>query len=564
MPPGILATLVLLAATQAAQPPPPRDPVPRAAARPQTSGGSAIRGRVTDRETGQPLARVNLRLGLLAPPATQRNTLTDGDGRFDFSSLPAGRYSLVAEPAEGTATHLPQRFGQRSPLDPTRSQASTSIELKEGETREADMTLWKALAIEGRVFGEHGEPLANVQVSAVPPGAPGMMGRWMRSTDDRGAFRVFGLRPGEYHVCADPRPSLSSMRNPNVEPERPLKTCYPGTLNDHESQAIVVSAADVGGVDIRLRRGRVYTITGIVLDSSGAPMTGGNVSLVKSEGGGTSSTGVELKEGQFVARSIPPGDYAIRAEIGSPGNWQDKREREVGYVRVRVDNADVEGVVVQTAKGVKVSGRIEFDDGVPAAGVRGVRVNARQEPGTGIFMGAPQQGATVDENLTFQLEGLFGPHLLQVFGQPRGLIVKAIKYRGEDIFGRAVEFKPSTDPGDLVVVLTNRGALLTGRVDASADEPADARMVLLLPTDPARRNVIPGNMMSVPVGSDGTFRLPLVRAGEYLILALAPEDMPNLMMAGTSAYERFAKVAEKIVLSENEERSVELRPIRPK
>lgn len=46
--------------------------------------------------------------------------------------------------------------------------------------------------------------------------------------------------------------------------------------------------------------------------------------------------------GQFVTRGVTPGEYAISAEIGSRFMPDDKRERELAYVPIRVEGADKE------------------------------------------------------------------------------------------------------------------------------------------------------------------------------------------------------------------------------
>ena len=102
-------------------------------------------------------------------------------------------------------------------------------------------------------------------------------------------FRVFGLVPGEYRVCADPKDSLSYARlGPRVsQPDMLLKTCYPAG-EAPGAQPLALTSGEVTGVEVRLRRGRVYTISGIAIDAAGAP-TVERVSLVRTEGFSQSS-----------------------------------------------------------------------------------------------------------------------------------------------------------------------------------------------------------------------------------------------------------------------------------
>jgi hypothetical protein len=102
------------------------------------------------------------------------------------------------------------------------------------------------------------------------------------------------------------------------------------------------------------------------------------------------------------------------------------------------------------------------------------------------IINAAQAPSRVQPDLTFRLDGLFGPQLLQVFGAMRPWVVKAIRYRGEDVFGRLVELRNSTDPNDLVVVLTNRAATVSGRVDFRPTRRARTRGSRCLRSMPPR------------------------------------------------------------------------------
>ena len=543
---------------------PPRDRAARAVVKPD--GGSSIEGRITDRDSREPIARAIVRLVRIGKPASEQSTMADAHGGYRFDHLQPGRYTVTAASPEHTAIYLTHRFGQDQPLDPMRAEPAASIELKAAETRQADIAMWKALAIEGRVLGENGEPLANMRVSALVASSstPGVPGTAWKTTDDRGAFRLFNLRPGEYRVCVEPGTTGAATRDQPANASERLRTCYPDSLHEGEGLIIPLSSADVLGIDIRVQRGRVFSVMGITLDSSGAPMVGGTVSLVRGERSGTSQD-IQLTEGRFLARGLPGGNYTIRAEIGGPTNYQDKREREVGLLDLHVDS-DLEGIVIQTAKGARIAGRVEFEGAAPSIGPKKLLINALSDPGAGIFLAGPTEPAFVDQNLTFRLEGLFGPHVLHVSGAPQPWIVQAIRYRGEDVFGSPTEFRTSADPNDLVVVLTDKGALVSGRVTDASGEPAAGTVVMLLPPDLGRQAMyFPGSIVGVAVGDDGTFRLPPVRAGEYSILAISPEDAPRGTTSSAQvALARFARMAERLVLAEREEKTISLRVARPR
>src|SRR5215207_376364 len=86
--------------------PPPRDT--RGA--PQT-GTAKLRGRVLA-QTATPLRRAQISV-TSAEGQVRRTTTTDGDGRYEFIELPAGRYSVSATKA-GFVT---LQYGQRRPYE---------------------------------------------------------------------------------------------------------------------------------------------------------------------------------------------------------------------------------------------------------------------------------------------------------------------------------------------------------------------------------------------------------------------------------------------------------------
>ena len=560
-------TLAFSLAASTASPPqnpatPPRDTAPVAAA-----GTGIIRGQVTDRETGQPLGRVMVTLtsnvwreqamssaamiaqsGIADDASMIRNqprhTVTGPDGRFEFKQILPGAYTVSFSASMTRGTHLDQIFGESAPRDPLKpGRRAPPIELREGETREkVDVALWRAFAVEGRVVDDTGEPVANADVNISPwDGSSRMsMGR-PRLTDDRGMFRFFGLRVGHYRVCADGGLHFGPSEEAK---DKLIRTCYPSAVSDGDAQPVVVSSTDAGPIEIRLQRNRTYRITGIAIDSSGAPISNPSVNIVSVTpgGGSSSSSSIQVKPGgHFIASGVTPGDYGIQV---STGNWRvpsrDDKTEEMGYVPVRVDAADIDGVVVATSKAAKVAGRIAFEGGPPEPGTLKLSIMTIPDDMTGPrMMFGPRSPAAVRDDLSFELDGLFGTQFLMVAGAPRGWIVKSVRYRGDDVTDTAIEFKSSSDPSLLEITLTNQGAIVTGRV---LGRP------------------FPG-LAAIPPKADGTFTIGPVRAGEYIVAAVTGMSSAKLFEPSARAEiaARLAKAGERIILVENEKYSIDLR-----
>jgi len=58
---------------------------------------------------------------------------------------------------------------------------------------------------------------------------------------------------------------------------------------------------------------------------------------------------------------------------------------------------------------------------------------------------------------------------------PRGWSVKSIRYDGKEIVDEPTEFNDNSDPSALEVVLSNRGAVVTGRVVDDSGNAVAAR-----------------------------------------------------------------------------------------
>jgi hypothetical protein len=124
--------------------------------------------------------------------------LTDDDGVFELSDLPAGRYTLTVSKTGFVALS----YGQRRPL-----QAGTPLQLAEGQQMTGiEFRLPRGSVVAGHVYDETGEPMPGATVRVMryqyAQGERQLVPAGTAQTDDQGAFRVWDLNPGEYYVNA--------------------------------------------------------------------------------------------------------------------------------------------------------------------------------------------------------------------------------------------------------------------------------------------------------------------------------------------------------------------------
>jgi hypothetical protein len=137
----------------------------------------------------------------------QQRVMTGADGRFVFHSLPPGNFQLSAT-LTGYTSSLgvslsPSLIGAAGGVSATPS--STTLPMKEGEfATGVTLRLWKFGVISGTVFDDAGEPAIGLVVQVarrlMAAGRVRYVPAWSARTDDRGAYRISSIVPGDYLV----------------------------------------------------------------------------------------------------------------------------------------------------------------------------------------------------------------------------------------------------------------------------------------------------------------------------------------------------------------------------
>ena len=291
-----------------------------------------------------------------------RSTGTDPDGRYEFTELPAGRYSV----AVNRSGYLSVAYGQRRPLEPGKP-----LQILDKQTVEnVDFTLPRMSVIAGRITDEAGEPIASVRVFAlrstyfegrrrlVPVGSS-------VSTDDAGRYRMLGVVPGSYFVMATVRETWSVTENRVERVIAYAPTYFPGTSSVDEARRVAVRIGEqADNTDFSLIPGRASNVSGVAIDSHGRPLGGETVYPSQEYRGPTGTNATDIggnvlvaPDGTFTLKNLAPGEYKLNMHADRPEGVEN------GATTVVVNGVNIEHVTVMTSAGWSISGRVTTENG---------------------------------------------------------------------------------------------------------------------------------------------------------------------------------------------------------
>jgi hypothetical protein len=498
---------------------------PRDAVGPVPSGTGRIRGRIVQSGTTTPLRRATVILA--GDQNLRRIVTTDADGRYEISELPAGRFTLTVEKGGFVST----QYGQRRSYEPGRP-----VVLAAGQTlAQVDVGLPRGAVIIGRLLDRSGEPAvgATISVERYQYSTDGQR-RLTRvplpyavATDDRGAFRTFGLAPGEYLVSANVQqlPQLPGAGGGGAPVVANVQTYFPGTPSAAEAQGIVLEAGEEASAQFSLVAGRLATVSGTILDSSGRPAVGAGLALATTSASGNTSSrgsGNAGADGTFTITRVPPGDHFIQVNLmPRPGGVD---ELELATVPISAAGTNLEGVQIMTAPALVASGRVEWEGSAARTGGPGLRIGATPSDGrpTLPMFGVADATATgiVGPDNTFRLGSLSGTVRLAPIGVPPLWTLKAIFAGDTDITNAAVDTASFAGGATLRVVLTDKTTEVTGSVKDARGAPVTEFVVVILPEAPMEGAAATRYTRAIRADQKGTFQIRGLPAGRYIVTAV--------------------------------------------
>jgi hypothetical protein len=547
-------------------------------ARGSALGTATLSGVVlTDDQTPRGIRNARVELSGDGQPA--QSVFSDANGKFLFSELPAGRYTLVATRPGYVRTSYGAKRADRpgTPITVADGQPLDGITLK----------MSHGSVIAGMVRDELGQPAPGVAVRVLQyrmvngdriltPAAT-TSGPFGETTDDRGMYRVFGLAAGEYIVAATPRTlgtgdirqmtaaEIQSVQRvlqqqsataqtvgPSASAPPPITVAYATVFYPATTTAANAAPISLGpgeertDIDVSLQLVRTARIDGAVITPNGvAPQTAQLV--MTSSGPAISGPPITVPfnrvspdaDGKFSYSGIAPGQYTISARIANrgPGPGADPSAPADGRGRnaiapttlwaetdITVTGENLTGLALNMQPGMTVAGRVVVDavNATPPDDLSRTRISLMPATTGAIMIAIGGTGAQIDSAGRFTLSDVTpGKYRFaaQLAGTSPTWSLKSAIVNGRDTLDVPLEIGPNDKIADAVLTFTNQVQEISGTLQDASGRAAPDFTVVVFPADRAYWSASRRIKTTRP-GTDGRFIVRNLPAGNYRIAAL--------------------------------------------
>ena len=350
---------------------------------------AVVSGQVIADDTGQPIPSVRV-LALEVNALSGRVVVSDPDGFFTIRFDPATTKIVIKKPGFVSEERVVTR-----------------------DTKNVDVRLVRAAVIAGRVLDELGEPVvdAAVAITSTRSGQDVARDGITARTDDRGEYRMGGLRPGTYlaRVEIPQQPRRAALGAPVRDASARTRHAryYPTADSARDALPLTLSAGDArttvdfvvpsqqtdeqplsalsevftspGAPALHFHQENPGVVTGSVVGPDHEPLAYAQVVIM-----GVLQTRTQPRviraasDGTFVMSGVPRGYYQLRAS--KVGYLPSAPESGAEPSLVFIDNrARAAAVLIRLKRWSVLSGQVTDGDGDPMAGVRVQLLQLRYE-----------------------------------------------------------------------------------------------------------------------------------------------------------------------------------------
>lgn len=475
--------------------------------------GASIEGTVVDMTTGNPISGVRLAVGTPIPGRSALSATSDAEGHFVITGVPAGSHRVTTA-KDGYAPAKPEArktSGSGLAFTVTRDEPLRGVLIR----------LAPQGVITGKVIDTNGSPVVGAMVIAVQPSYDDFGELTIASagtsstTNDNGAFRIFGLAAGQYNV------RVSSPTRGVPLPSITYVLYYPSGSDLSRAQIVSIRS----GEEIALS-----PIVAPVIDTApvrfnivtDAPNLPGQIRSMQFAPRGVPdpiavSTTNQANGGPRVIEnpSLALGPTDVRVVLYTPDGTA---YGEAAFdVRQSMEKLSVEVVL---RKGVRLVARVmsEMPDG-SIEPLRGVQLSFVAIP-----RGMNQLNAQTSADGMVSL-GSVPPseYRLTASGLPDDVYIVRASHDGKTLLNPTFRVKEDTR---VEIMVSNNGRVIDGLVQDSRGRNVPGSLVALVPAEQSRRGEY-YLYRSTTTDQDGKFALRSVQPGAYKLFAWIESSGPG-------------------------------------
>ena len=473
--------------------------------------GFRIVGTVIERGTNRALNHVLVTISPTEHRDLQLSCVTDASGRFAFTNLPLGKYSLEAQKRGET----PQGYNEYDNY-------ATAVAVGPGlDSENLVFSMDVPGSISGAVLDDEGDPVAQAQIwlfrKAVLSGKSQVFAAGTESTESSGDFYFAHLAPGTYYVAVQGRPwyaqavpQQQGTEGDANQVSSELDVVYPVTyysdsLDPASASPIVISEGGSARIQLTVRAVPSVHVELAGLDQQ--PNRGFGTTLFNAGPEGfliPANAQIFNLGNQQEISGIAPGRYVLTMQ-----SMAEDRPESIGTKTLELTGTST--LDVRDLPKTSLAGEITFEGNEHPNGPVEIQLSPMVQSYGGQTFAF---GITKDGLLMAQGRQVMPGHYeLQLVGAS-GFYVKSLSAKGAKTSGNQIDIAEGA-----AVHLSIVAAKGLTRVDGVAlkdGNPIAGTMVLLVPQDLREATRFRRDQSD----SDGTFSLFDVVPGRYTILAI--------------------------------------------
>ncbi|HWX53303.1 MAG TPA: carboxypeptidase-like regulatory domain-containing protein [Verrucomicrobiae bacterium] len=454
-----------------------------------------VSGIVINSLTGEPLAHAHVSFDTFAQTKGSRyGAVSNASGQFSIAGMTPGNYHMFAE-----------RRGYGDMLDVEANGAGAALQLKSGENvKNIVVRLVPDAVISGRVVDAKGAPMEHIDVTAVGGVQP-----YHAQTDDRGEFRLGGVRAGRYFVRAltFPPPLPPEVRSDGTSEINYGPTYYPNSP-DAKSAALVQPRAgqETSGIEIKLVPSPVLSVSGT---ASGFSLKENAQFTVELRGAHMRTEARVGADQKFIFWRVPRGHYQLFAQYI---DFSARKAMRGAPVEIDLIDSSITGIHLDVSASFELSGHIRIEGGAAWSEETAAYDMDIQPLGLRINIETPSVTLNRQDG-SFKIETLYPGRYRLVMGDLRkGFYIKSVQLEGKEFPNSILDFHgPASGP--LTVELGKDGAEIFGAVQDAKGPVAGMQVALFFD------NAYSDLASTTVSGAEGRYAFYGLAPGKYRILA---------------------------------------------